>query len=99
MKNSKCPNCNNEFETALARTYPCIARDFWTLWTGKRGYEAPEKQIEKSALVECPQCHHQFPSEDVKFFGFLSHKALKILMIIYVSAFIVIAAYVLIKGK
>lgn len=98
MKNSKCPNCNNEFETALARTYPGIARDFLEA-TGKRGYEAPEKQIERCTLVECPQCHNRFPSEDVKFFGFLSPKALKRLLIIYVSAFIVIATYVLIKGK
>ena len=99
MKTTRCPNCKNEFETARARTYPGVARDFWDKFTGKRGYEAPENEIDRLASVECPQCHHQFPSEDVRFLGILSPKGLKILLIIYVSAFIVAAAYIVITGK
>ena len=100
MKTSKCPNCKSEFETAKARTYPGVAREFWDKFvTGRRGYEAPENEINRAALVECPKCHHQFVSEDVRFFGILSPKALKILFAVYVSAFIIIAIYIIVTGK
>jgi hypothetical protein len=100
MKTSKCPNCKSEFETAKARTYPGVARDFSDVFiTGRRGYEAPEDQVNSTALVECPECHHQFVSENVRFFGILSPKALKIVLAVYVSAFIFIAIYIIVTGK
>ena len=94
-----CPKCKAEFETANARTYPGAAQDFWDKFTGKRGYETPEDEINRAALVECPECHSQIVSEDVRFFGFLSPKAMKILIAVFVSAFIVIVIYIAATGK
>ena len=79
---------NDEFDTDKARTYPGLGRDFWDKFTGKRGYEPAEQEIDRCALIECPRSHHQFPSEDVSFFGFLSPKALKTVMTIWVIIFI-----------
>ena len=59
---------NDEFDTDKARTYPGLGRDFWDKFTGKRGYEPAEQEIDRCALIECPRSHHQFPSEDVSFF-------------------------------
>ena len=94
-----CPNCNAEFDAIKARTYPGLGRDFLDKFTGKRGYEPAEYEIDRSALVECPQCHHQFPSEDVKFFGILSPTAIKTAMAICISMFILVVLFTLIKGK
>lgn len=99
MKTSKCPNCKEEFDTDKARTYPGLGRDLWDKFTGKRGYEPAEQEIDRCALIECPRCRHQFPGEDVRFFGFLSPKALKIAMAVSVTIFILIVLYNLIIGK
>lgn len=94
-----CPNCNAEFDAIKARTYQGLGRDFLDKFTGKRGYEPAEHEIDRSALVECPQCHNQVPSEDVKFFGILSPKALKTTMATGISFFILVVFYILLKGK
>ncbi len=99
MKTSICPTCKSEFETAKARTYPGLVQDLGDKLTGKRGYEAPEDEINRSSLLECPVCHQQFVSDDVKFFGILPPKAIKILLAVFYSAIIIITIYVLFHGK
>jgi hypothetical protein len=99
MKTSICPNCKDEFETAKARTYPGVGRDFLDKITGKRGYEPAEHEVDRCAHVECPRCHQQFPSYDVRFFGILSPKALKIVLTIWVAIFVLIVFFILLNGK
>jgi hypothetical protein len=98
MKTTICPNCKEEFDANNARTSPSAVSDLLDKFTGKLGYEG-EKMVERCASVECPRCHHQFPSEDVRFFGVLSPKALKIVLTIWIAAFVLIVFYILLTGK
>jgi hypothetical protein len=49
--------------------------------------------LNESVQVRCPNCAGTFPSNGVRFFGFLSQRQLRAVLLCFVTAFAVVAVY------
>jgi hypothetical protein len=82
-----CPRCGKQFSAATNRVHPNAVAEAisgkW-IWT----------KITDSALVSCPRCSHRFPSNQVRFFGFLSLRQVRLLFLLYLAAFLAVALFV-----
>ncbi len=86
MKTAICPNCATQFKASENRAYKGIVKDYRDYM--KSGHKAPERWVDESSMVRCPNCSNEFKSEAVRFLGVLSPRGLKIFIGLYVFAFI-----------
>ena len=97
-----CPKCNSSFNSKdfLSTKISDIDSFFNVLgqlrskplFCGER-----RNILDESNVVICPSCGHKFSISQYKYFGFLTLKAVKILLIIFFSVFIAIPICILIK--
>lgn len=83
-----CPKCHTKFEVRGNRAHPAV---FSELVSG-----APKlstQLLAESSLVKCPNCQFQFSSSAVRFFGVLSPRQLRALLLLCVTAFAAFAVY------
>jgi DNA-directed RNA polymerase subunit RPC12/RpoP len=76
-----CPTCRTEFEATTNRNYRGLLHEMFV-----SEYTSPEERIRKSSGVRCPHCGTEFPSNTVRFFGFLSPIGMRNLFLIVVLA-------------
>ncbi len=91
MKKATCPECKNQFDPKKHRKYAGIKSDFEERF--EQGHTSPDKWIDESSMVKCPNCGNEFVSNSVKFFGVLGPKGLKILITLYVLGFLCVVLY------
>jgi hypothetical protein len=96
MKTATCPNCASKFKPSINRAYKGVVKDYRDYMHS--GRKVPEKWIDESSMVRCPNCGNEFKSEAVRFFGLLSPKGLKIFIGIYVFGFICFALWALVSA-
>jgi len=86
-----CPRCMTEFSAAANRAHPnAIVEAFAVKWISTK--------ITHSALVACPRCGHRFPSNHVRFFGFLSLRQVRLVFVVYVAGLLAIGLFVLVSS-
>ena len=95
MNEEICPNCNEVFNFQESRAYSA-KRDLQDMI--QKGHKAPERWIDESSMVRCPNCGNEFKSEAVRFFGSLSPKRLKIFIGLFVFGFICFALWALVSS-
>jgi len=96
MKTAICPNCETHFRASESRAYKGVVNDYRDYMHA--GHKAPEKWIDESSMVRCPNCGNKFKSEAVRFLGILSPKGLKIFFGFYVFAFICFAIWAILSA-
>ena len=81
-----CSKCGAAFSATASRAHPNIFAEILTIkW--------PSTRITESALVSCPSCGHRFPSNQVRFFGFLSLRQIRLVLLFYIAALVAVALY------
>jgi len=86
-----CLRCGDEFSAAASRAYPnAIAEAFTIKWLSTK--------ITDSALVACPKCGHRFPSNQVRFFGLLSLRQIRLGFLIYIAALTAVGLFLAIRS-
>jgi|SRR6266853_1227481 len=86
-----CPKCERAFSAGANRAHPNAFVDAFAIkW--------PSTRITESALVSCPGCGHRFSSNQVRFFGFLSLRQIRLVFLVYVSAFAAVAVYLVARS-
>ncbi len=86
-----CPKCGRGFSAGANRAHPNMFVDALTIkW--------PSTRIKESALVSCPGCGHRFPSNQVRFFGFLSLHQIRLVFFFYVAAFATVVVYLVVRS-
>jgi hypothetical protein len=53
-----------------------------------------EKNLRHDELVRCPNCRNEFVSEGIRYFGVLTPRGLRILLLLYLAGFLVVVAYI-----
>ena len=96
MNETICPVCGFKFQISSNRSYKGMKHDFEQQIRGN--YRTPEKIIDDSSRVTCPKCSEVFSSDEVKSFGFLSPKNMKLFIGLFIASFFVFAMYVLFKS-
>ena len=71
-----CPKCRTEFETRSAIVNFGQSEGLLNL------PDIPPR-------VYCPKCHHAFKSSGTRYFGFITPRKLRIIVVIYVLALLV----------
>jgi DNA-directed RNA polymerase subunit RPC12/RpoP len=86
-----CARCGVEFSAAAHRAYPnAISEAFSVKWLTSK--------ITDSALVACPSCGHRFPSNRVRFFGFLSLYQIRLVFLMYLASLLLVALFVAVRS-
>lgn len=82
-----CPKCGATFDVAKSRTHPGLLRELAEADVGA----SPEGRIAAAARVRCPECHFEYVSREVRFFGALSAVGARWLVVGLVAAMILAA--------
>ena len=85
---TRCAACSAEFLVSGNRAHPSPLRE---LLIGKS--KSTDELLGQSALVRCPECGNAFPSNDVRFFGFLSPSGTRVVLLLFVTGFAALAIY------
>ena len=81
-----CPQCGDDFSAAANRAYPNpIVEAFAVKWLSAK--------ITDSALVSCPKCRHRFRSNQVRFFGFLSLRQIRLVFLFYIGGLLMVGLF------
>jgi DNA-directed RNA polymerase subunit RPC12/RpoP len=83
----RCVRCGNEFSAAANRAYPNVIVEAFSakwLWT----------KITDSALVSCPRCDHGFQSDQVRFFGVLSLRQVRVVFLLCLVGLLAVSLFV-----
>ena len=86
-----CARCGGEFSAAGHRAYPnAFAEAVSVKWLTSK--------INDSALVACPSCGHRFPSNRVRFCGFLSLYQIRLVFLMYLVSLLLVALLVAVQS-
>ena len=93
-----CPKCDHAFdgkEFIVLRINDL--KSFFSIiaWLRFRPIFSGNSIVDEANTVECPLCGHRFSVPKYKFFGIFSLGAVKILLILFLLAFIAIPFYII----
>ena len=90
----KCPNCHCEIDKKKHLKGKLPFSDIINI----ASWFSYMNRLENFDLIECPCCKFKFKSDEVKLFGFMTARQLKILLVIYFGAAILFAIFELIRN-
>lgn len=97
MQIMKCPKCNFEFEAKKYMKENVVGPASF-IQNIERKIEEPLfnkngglDQISESTLTVCPNCQNEFQFTEYKFFGFLSEKSFRWIIILFLFGFVLFA--------
>lgn len=85
---AQCPNCGTRFTAGEHRARSNLAAAL--LWEAPKSLEL---QLDESVLVTCPNCSTSFRSDAVRLLGFLTPRQFKVLLTVFVAAFLAAVVY------
>lgn len=96
MSETICPECKTKINVNENRTYPGIDLDFIERF--HQGHTSPEKWIDESSIVLCPNCGVEFSCNAIRYLGVFSPKGFKIFLGLFVFGFLSFVIYLLIES-
>jgi hypothetical protein len=85
-----CPTCGTAFEARQHRFFSNVLSE--ALLAPPR--LSVKAQLDDSARVVCPNCKTEFVSNGIRYFGFISPRAMYKLIAVFMLAFVMVFAYV-----
>jgi hypothetical protein len=57
-------------------------------------YFSIERNLRHDELVRCPTCRYEFASDGIRYFGVLTPRGLRILLLAFMGGFFLVAGYI-----
>lgn len=100
-QNTICPECKRAFKTAShLKTGINDLNSLIRLILHSRfrsPFSSTRDALDEAIVAVCPYCGNEFSAQSYKFFGVLSLRALRVVMIILMVFFIAIPIYILLR--